>query len=390
LTNSSITSNTATGQAGGGISFGGTVVANGFRISNSTISGNSAYSNGGGISFESVTSGTISILNSTITNNRSTFGAGGCYLLSLATGTSIQLQSTIFAGNLGVTPDIHFNFSGTITGNNSLIGVADLGNFTLSGTGNKTGTAAAPLDPLLDPLGNYGGPTMTHRLKAGSPAINAGSNPDNLTNDQRGPGYARTYGGQTDIGAYEVLPAPATVTSVVFGDGTNQRSLVKRIVVTFSEPVNFMGGVASSFTLHRAGTDGTIGDVALIATPTNGPASSVTITFTGSLTDPGGSLKDGLYNFIIDAAQVSGAGGAIDGNGDGIPGGSYVIDGTTTNKFYRLFGDSNGDAAIDQLDYLAYRNAIASGPNSLFDFDNNGDVDQTDYFQFRQRISTSP
>ena len=42
-------------------------------------------------------------------------------------------------------------------------------------TGDFIGTTLAPLDPGLDPLGNYGGPSPTHRLKAGSFAI--GSEP---------------------------------------------------------------------------------------------------------------------------------------------------------------------------------------------------------------------
>src|SRR5207248_2142920 len=87
--------------------------------------------------------------------------------------------------------------------------------------------------------------------------------------------------------------APPTVTSVVFGDGTNQRSLVKQMVVTFSEAVNFSGPTANAFTLHRTGTGGTIADVTLIASPVIGPASSVTITFVGGLAETSGSLVDG-------------------------------------------------------------------------------------------------
>ena len=40
--------------------------------------------------------------------------------------------------------------------------------------GNLIGTAAAPIDPLLGPLADNGGPTLTHALLAGSPAINRG------------------------------------------------------------------------------------------------------------------------------------------------------------------------------------------------------------------------
>ena len=58
-------------------------------------------------------------------------------------------------------------------------------------------------DPLLAPLAFNGGPTQTHALKKGSPAINHGSNPDGLTTDQRGTPFARQLGSAVDIGAYE-------------------------------------------------------------------------------------------------------------------------------------------------------------------------------------------
>ena len=98
--------------------------------------------------------------------------------------------------------------------------------------------------------------------------------------------------------------------------------------------------------MTRTDTGGPTGNVILSANPASGPANSVTITFSGSLTEFG-SLIDGLYDFTISAAQVSAAGGALDGNNDGIAGGSYVVTGTTANKFFRLFGDSNGK--VDEL-----------------------------------------
>jgi hypothetical protein len=276
-----------------------------------------------------------------------------------------------------------------VIGGSNLIGIQDAATkATFDGT-TQTGSLATPLDAKLGLLQFNGGPTKTHALSPGSPAINKGSNPDGLGVDQRGLGFTRDVGGKADVGAYEVQGAPTTVTSVIFGDGTNQRSLVKRIIVNFSESVNFMGDVTAAFTLHRSGTGGTVGDVALKANPATGPASSVTITFSGTLTESG-SLVDGLYNLIIGAAQISGTGGALDGNNDTIAGGDYVVTGTTANRFYRFFGDQNGDGATDQTDYLVFRNAISSGPSTIFDFNNDGDVDQTDYLQFRNRISGAP
>ncbi len=73
-------------------------------------------------------------------------------------------------------------------------------------------------DPLLGPLSGNGGVTLTHTLLGGSPAIDQGSNPDLLANDQRGSAFARTIDDPainnasdgTDIGAVEVGQVAAT------------------------------------------------------------------------------------------------------------------------------------------------------------------------------------
>jgi hypothetical protein len=60
-------------------------------------------------------------------------------------------------------------------------------------------------DPMLGPLADNGGPTQTMALLPGSPCINAGD-PDFVSPqdfDQRGAPFARVFGGQIDIGAYE-------------------------------------------------------------------------------------------------------------------------------------------------------------------------------------------
>ncbi len=71
------------------------------------------------------------------------------------------------------------------------------------------------IDPMLGPLQDNGGPTFTHELLPGSPAINAGDPnfvppPDY---DQRGPGFDRVKGGRIDVGSFEVqeitpIPTP--------------------------------------------------------------------------------------------------------------------------------------------------------------------------------------
>src|SRR5262249_11857847 len=88
-------------------------------------------------------------------------------------------------------------FSGNVSAMDSLFQTAPTG--TLTGSGNLVG-----VNPLFDPKGlqNNGGPTQTIFLQSTSPAIGAGTNPDNLFADQRG--YApRTGPSGTDIGGYQ-------------------------------------------------------------------------------------------------------------------------------------------------------------------------------------------
>src|SRR5207248_2840902 len=70
-------------------------------------------------------------------------------------------------------------------------------------------------DPMLGPLQDNGGPTFTHTLLSGSPALDSGDpnfdpyafSPP-LLYDQRGDGFARVVNDHIDIGAFEVQPAP--------------------------------------------------------------------------------------------------------------------------------------------------------------------------------------
>ncbi|MEM9539142.1 MAG: DUF4347 domain-containing protein [Cyanobacteria bacterium P01_E01_bin.42] len=188
--NSTVTGNTA-GTGGGIYSQNGDVT-----LINSTISGNVATGNGGGIH---APGGTIT--NSTITNNTAAsaggFGDGG----GIYSPASLTVQNSIIAGNAdnnatNQNPDV----AGTFVDNgNNLIGISDgSSNFTNS---TLVGTLANPLDPVLSPLGNYSGQTQTHALLPRSPAINAGADIASITTDQRG--QARVNG-SFDIGAVEV------------------------------------------------------------------------------------------------------------------------------------------------------------------------------------------
>ncbi|GAF67660.1 unnamed protein product, partial [marine sediment metagenome] len=165
ITDSTISGNSSGGWGGGIYAVNGTT-----NITGSTISGNSANFSGGGIR----STRTTNITGSTIYGNRADaddngFGAAGG--LSGTAAGSI-LDHTIVAGNLrGLAT--HDDIKGLIDATYSLVG-DDTGATITDNGGNLIGTSGAPIDPLLGPLDDNGGPTETHALLVGSPAIDAG------------------------------------------------------------------------------------------------------------------------------------------------------------------------------------------------------------------------
>ena len=171
------------------------------KIINSTLSGNIGTGPGGGVR---AYSGTVRIVQSTLTGNRATDG-GGVYRDS----ATVFLDNTVVAGNTvtATGPDVKGAFS--TSGDYNLIGVID-GSTDLTASHIRSGTAAAPLDAMLGPLADNGGPTLTHLPWNGSPLLNAGDNNraldplgSPLMTDQRGAGHDRILGAAVDIGAVE-------------------------------------------------------------------------------------------------------------------------------------------------------------------------------------------
>ena len=157
-------------------------------MTNSTLSGNTGY--GGGV----YNSGTATVTNSTLSGNAAAFG-GGIWNTGTAT-----LKNTIVANSPSGN-----NCYGPIT-----VGGYNLDSDNTCGFGTSNNSLSG-VDPMLGPLADNGGPTETHALLEGSPAINKGNNafavdPDGnpLQFDQRGQGFARIVGGSVDIGAFEV------------------------------------------------------------------------------------------------------------------------------------------------------------------------------------------
>jgi CSLREA domain-containing protein len=211
ILNSTIFNNSASAVGGGIFLNGGTLF-----VANTTVSGNHATGNGsqaGGV----LVGGTATFRNSTITNNTAASAAGG-----IQAGT-VNLGNTIVAGNSAPNfPEI-LNFGGTSSAGNNFIGDS-AGDSSTSNTNSAITYQSSDIrdqNPLLGALQNNGGPTPTHALQPGSPAINAGDNakavdPFNnspLTTDQRIIA-ARIAGAAVDIGAFEVQAATAATVSI--------------------------------------------------------------------------------------------------------------------------------------------------------------------------------
>ena len=121
---------------------------------------------------------------------------------------TFRLDDSIVAGNRladGAADDVAGQFDSA--GAYNLIGAID-GSAGLEAFGTIYGTAAVPMDPVLGPLRDNGGPTWTHALLPGSPAIDAGNAAGVVSTDQRG--WARPADGLgdgfvvPDIGAFEL------------------------------------------------------------------------------------------------------------------------------------------------------------------------------------------
>jgi hypothetical protein len=183
---------------------GGIASHAGFLVGNSTISGNIAKTKSGGGIFVRLNSA-MTVNNSTITQNQAVNG-GGIYIA----GTQpFDLQSTIVGGNVasGGAADLATESPRVITGANNLV-ISTSAGTTLPGDTLHS-------DPLLLPLADNGGPTLTHALAPASPARDTGNNAANLNTDQRGAGHPRVAGMAADIGAFEagiaVQAAPLAV-----------------------------------------------------------------------------------------------------------------------------------------------------------------------------------
>lgn len=213
LTNSTVSNNSS--RFGGGIFNGNNGV---MTIIESTVSNNSATRFGGGI-YSAPLGSTVTMTNSTVSGNSGQLRGGGIYTFGIfqISNSTVSNNSSLWGGGVHQANGEVRPFSNIFADNTSPNG-PDYAGYVFSlgynlfetppTTGGNLPTDLVGLDPMLGPLQNNGGPTETHALLAGSPAIDAGNS--TLMTDQRGfprpvdfPIANAPGGNGSDIGAFE-------------------------------------------------------------------------------------------------------------------------------------------------------------------------------------------
>jgi chitodextrinase len=230
---STISNNTGaagTTSSGGGLRAGAPVT-----ITNSTIFGNSATGSGGGILAES----TVTLDSVTIAGNSSGFGGG---IASFSAGTTLINNSIVFGNS---ATNFGHDCAGSLDGGTGLL-IGDPADCTTAAV-----TDVLVADPLLGPLADNGGQTLTMLPATDSPAVDAGTT--SLTADQRG--EPRPAGGGPDLGSVEVQQEAEDTVAPHWTDAT----LVATTVSSRSFSIAWSGASDDvAVTAYEISLDGTV------------------------------------------------------------------------------------------------------------------------------------
>ncbi|WP_146460163.1 SdrD B-like domain-containing protein [Rubripirellula tenax] len=174
--------------------------------------------------------------------------------------------------------------------------------------------------------------------------------------------------------------------NVTINGGENQRSRVDTMTIEFDTDVILQAG---AITVTKRGTGGGLAGVVISPLP-GATARIFTLTFSGNFTEFG-SLADGNYQLTVDASKiVSVDGTGLDANGDGITGDNFEFGDVASDKFFRYYGDVDGDRDVDGSDFLYFRGAYGKslgqvGYSQSFNFNLDSIVNGSDFLQFRGR-----
>jgi hypothetical protein len=259
------------------------------------------------------------VTSSTFADNQAATGGGGA-IDNYSNVYIVKIGDSILAENsCPGSPNVS---NGVVSLGHNLVGTADGSSGWVAS--DLTGTGSNLLNPLLAPLGNYGGPTQTMALLPGSPAIGHGDSGAGMPAfDQRG----EPRSGHIDIGAFQ---SQGFILKVVAG-GTPQSATVGAafsnalaVTVTANNPVEPVNG----------------GIVSFAATPVGGAAamlSGAAASIAGGVGSVTATANSSMGTYLV-SATASGA----------APAGAFVLTNTPAHKL----GQTSPGSVVQQFDNL--------------------------------------
>ena len=388
INNSTLASNITSGVEGQSTSGrGGAIYISSFgnapttlSMTNSTISGNSAESEGGGIQ---ANRSTVTLSHLTFSDNTAaTRGAG----LNNFGSSTIHLSNSVIANSTG--EDCNDLFGAFATNVNNLI---EDGTCSNGAVGQITG------DPNLGSLQDNGGPTATHNLLTGSLAFDAGDAGLCTETDQRGV----TRGASCDLGATEHAIIVDTVldnfvvdnfcslreavTSANFdspeggcaaGNGDDTILFAEQILpgtITMNgsnigvySSVNILGPGADRLTIS-GNNSSRILRITDSDTTTMQNISLEGLTLTGGRDTTGGAIRNYEENLAISSCVITGNSATSSGGGIWNYGTLTISDSTFTDNV----ADTRGGAFYNQQGTATVTNSVISN-NSGYAVSSNG------------------
>ena len=197
-------------------------------------------------------------------------------------------------------------------------------------------------------------------------------------------GYASD--GEVEDYQVNVLNAP-TVESVVVNDNESSRSHINSVTVTFDHLVDVD---SQAISLVNQTTEEVV-NVGVDLSDVDGKTSAVITFLSGPSVSPlangENTLDDGAYELVVDSRRIRTSATDITMAED------FRFGSTEADRFFRLFGDWDGDSNIDGRDFGAFASTFGKSQGqqdflAAMDYDQDGDVDSMDYMHFKTRFTT--
>lgn len=390
LVNSTVSGNLAAGGTAGSGGDGADAWSSGVSDGDGGNGGAGGNGFGGGIQ---AGGGTLSISNSTVANNTSSFstgGTGGATGTSLggagatpgATGASgaaqgggalnsgaaVTSNSSIFADNTAV---LGVDFAGNVTAGASLFETAPSGTLTPGTGANITGS-----DPVLGPLQNNGGSTLTQAIDSASPARNVGSNPLALTEDQVG--NMRDDGNGVDMGAVEfgsTPPVTGTTPPVVTTPAAGVTVNAANFNIIGTAPADSLVRIYSDLNNNGLvdGADAVVGQQQLTGGAT---AYNISVPLTQDLANDFTATADdaalaessavNVPTITEDSTAPTGLVVTDPASATNTTGATYNIQGTAeANALVQIYSDFNNNGLVDGADAVVASEQLTGGATAF-------------------------